>query len=297
MEERNLELDDGKIKLKKNRENFLSDETAEGDDIVIEVPDFEAFRGEDGRVGLSDEELAAKAKEREERAEERRGRAERLLEEADGLFASGDLDGAGEKYLDSAAEYAADWRPWFGVVRVQTKDLTDFKDIYDCQKAYDRAFRRMSGEDRAALAEKYVPSMESLLTEKEAEAAELAAQDTAEREAARGGLREECRASSLRLGVLAGLFVLFAAAGGILSAFISTVRGMQILIPAVICGAAAVVFLFAAAWALRRFVSAKRAYKANLRAGTTECGRKAQELTEYAELVRSVIGDLQGRSE
>ena len=85
MEERNLELDDdGKIKLKKNREDFLSDAAEDaGDDIVIEVPDFEAFREEDNKVGLSAEELAEKAKEREALAEERKSTAEKLLEEAD----------------------------------------------------------------------------------------------------------------------------------------------------------------------------------------------------------------------
>ena len=131
MEERNLELDDdGKIKLRKNREDFLSQEKEEEDDsIVLEVPDFKDFESEDDRVGLSDEAYAAKAKEREEKAAERKSAAEKLLDEADALFEAGDLVGAGEKYLDSAAEYGADWRPWFGVVRVQTKDLTDCHEI------------------------------------------------------------------------------------------------------------------------------------------------------------------------
>lgn len=65
----------------------------------------------------------------------------------------------GEKYLDSAALYGANWRPWFGVVRVQTKDFTDFAGIYDCENAYERAFKRMPKAEREALAEKYVPSL------------------------------------------------------------------------------------------------------------------------------------------
>ena len=80
MEERNMELDDdGKIKLKKTGEDLLADPAPEdaGDDIVIEVPDFENFRQEDGRVGLSDEELAAKAREKEERAAQKKTRSDK----------------------------------------------------------------------------------------------------------------------------------------------------------------------------------------------------------------------------
>ena len=280
MEERNLELDDdGKIKLKKNREDFLSETPSdEGDDIVIEVPDFESFREEDGRVGLSDEELAAKAKEREERAATKKETAEKLLEEADALFEAGDFVGAGEKYLDSAAEYAADWRPWFGVVKVQTKDFTDFHDVYDCQKAYERAFRRMSEQDRASLSEKYLPSMEGMIAKNAEEADRLMREDEAERAAAREGLRAESKSRTVRMIVFVG----------VLAAFISSVKGMQILIPAIVCIAAAVVLLFFAAWAVKRCIFARLALSANLRAGTTAAGKKAAELTEYGELMQSI---------
>ncbi len=294
MEERNMELDDdGKIKLKKTGEDLLADPAPEdaGDDIVIEVPDFENFRQEDGRVGLSDEELAAKAREKEERAAQKKTRAENLLDEAESLFAAGDLVGAGEKYLDSAAEYAADWRPWFGVVRVQTKDFTDFHDIYDCQKAYDRAFRRMSGEERAALAERYVPSMESMLAANAEEVERLTAEDEAEREASRGARQAEYAGATRRFILFALLFAVFAVAGGVLAAFISRVRGMQILIFAIICIAAAVVFLFVAAWSAKKFFAAKSAYGATLRPGTTPSGKKAAKLTDYGELIRSIVSD------
>lgn len=293
MEERNLELDDdGKIKLKKNREDFLSDAAEDaGDDIVIEVPDFEAFREEDNKVGLSAEELAEKAKEREALAEERKSTAEKLLEEADKLFDAGDLDGAGEKYLDSAAEYAADWRPWFGVVRVETKDLTDFKNIYDCQKAYERALRRMSGQERKSIAERYVPSMERIVSESAAQAEALEKQDDAERAAARGAVRSEYKARTRNFVIFGALFALFAIAGGVLASFISSVRGMQILIPAVICIAAAVVLLFCTAWSLRKFIYAGSAQAANGRAGTTQAGKESAKLREYAELVQSIIDD------
>lgn len=293
MEERNLELDDdGKIKLKKNREDFLSDAAEDaGDDIVIEVPDFEAFREEDNKVGLSAEELAEKAKEREALAEERKSTAEKLLEEADKLFDAGDLDGAGEKYLDSAAEYAADWRPWFGVVRVETKNLTDFKNIYDCQKAYERALRRMSGQERKSIAERYVPSMERIVSESAAQAEALEKQDDAERAAARGAVRAECKARTRNFVIFSALFALFAIAGGVLASFISSVRGMQILIPAVICIAAAVVLLFCTAWSLRKFIYAGSAQAANGRAGTTQADRESVKLREYAELVQSIIDD------
>lgn len=296
MEERNLELDDdGKIKLKKNGEDFLSDAAVpeDADDIVIEVPDFEGFREENGRVGLSDEELAAKAQEREERTAARKGTAEKLLEEADSLFEAGDLIGAGEKYLDSAAEYAADWRPWFGVVRVQTKDFTDFSEIYDCQNAYDRALRRMSGQERKSIAERYVPSMERIVSESAAQAEALEKQDDAERAAARGAVRAEYKARTRNFVIFVALFALFAIAGGVLASFISSVRGMQILIPAVICIAAAVVLLFCTAWSLRKFIYAGSAQATNGRAGTTQAGRECAKLREYAELVQSVIDDFQ----
>lgn len=297
MEERNLELDDdGKIRLKKNREDFITAEEKDGEDgaIVIEVPDFKDFRAEENRVGLSDEELAAKAKEREEKTAERKSGAEKLLEEADALFEAGDLDGAGEKYLDSASEYGADWRPWFGVVRVQTKDFTDFSEIYDCEKAYDRAFRRMSKEERAALAEKYVPSMERIVQETAQESEKLFEKDKAEREASRGGLEKEYKTRLKTAIVFAALFVIFAVACGVLASFISAVPGMQILVPSIVCGVAALILLFIAAAALKKFVSSYRALSANAREGTTEAGKKASELSSYAELVRSVIDDFNG---
>lgn len=293
MEERNLELDDdGRIKLKKTGEALASAEEAEGDELLIEVPDLEEFRGEDGKVGLSDEELAAKAKEREERAAAKKARAAALLAEADGLFDAGDLLGAGEKYLDSAAEDPSLWRAWFGVVRVQTEDLTDFHAVYDCQKAYERAFRRMSGEERAALAERYVPSLEGMIAENEKEIEKLTAEDEASRAASRGEKQAAYKKGGVRFALFAALFVLFAAAGGALSAFIRSVPGNQILIPAVLCIAAAVVLLFVTAWAAKGFFAAKSAYGAALRPGSSAAGKKAAELREYDELIASVIDDL-----
>ena len=83
----------------------------------------------------------------------------------------------------------------------------------------------------------------------------------------------------------------FAVAGGVLAAFISRVRGMQILIFAIICIAAAVVFLFVAAWSAKKFFAAKSAYGATLRPGTTPSGKKAAKLTDYGELIRSIVSD------
>ena len=40
-----------------------------------------------------------------------------------------------------------------------------FSGIYDCEQAYDKAFRRMEAEDRAQLAEKYVPKLEAKAAE------------------------------------------------------------------------------------------------------------------------------------
>ena len=74
MEERNLELDDdGKIKLRKNREDFLTGETSEDtEDIVIDIPDFKGFGEENEGGALTDEELARRASEREQEMQGRR---------------------------------------------------------------------------------------------------------------------------------------------------------------------------------------------------------------------------------
>ena len=296
MEERNLELDDdGKIKLKKNGEDFLSDAAVpeDADDIVIEVPDFEGFREENGRVGLSDEELAAKAQEREERTAARKGTAEKLLEEADSLFEAGDLIGAGEKYLDSAAEYAADWRPWFGVVRVQTKDFTDFSEIYDCQNAYDRALRRMGEKERASLAEKYVPSMERIVSQSEEKADALEQEDAAIREAKLPAARTEFKALGVRLIVFAALFAVFTVVCAVTATLIGRVRSALILIPPIACGVIAVACLFIAAVYLKKFLAARSAYRAAQLPLTSPAGRECAKLREYAELVQSVIDDFQ----
>ena len=285
MEERNLEFDDdGKIKLRKGGALPVGEEGEDGE-IVIDIPD----------LGEEEEDPAAAEERRkaalEQSRKERRTRAEQAFDEAEELFAAGDYDGAGEKYLDSASLNGADWRPWFGVVRVQTRDLTDFSGIYDCEQAYDKAFRRMSAEDRAALAEKYLPSMEGEIARAEKEAAEFAEKDKAEREAVRPGLEKEAHDRTVLAIVFVALFAAFAVAGGVLASFISAVRGMGILIPAIVCIAAAVVLLFFAAWAVKKFISARLALAKNARAGTTRSGKKAAELSEYAELVRSVADD------
>ena len=129
MEERNLELDDdGKIRLKKSGAS-PDDEGADEDEIVIRVPDFPGLEEEE-KENTSEEELLRRSSEREKQNAERKEKAEKLYLEAEDLYQKGELDAAGEKYLDSAAMYGADWRPWFGVVRVQTRDFTDFSGAF-----------------------------------------------------------------------------------------------------------------------------------------------------------------------
>lgn len=292
MEERNLELDDdGKIKLKKAK-TLESDGSGDAEDIVIEVPGFEGFAQDDDGTLRSDNELARRSLAQEQERQGRRERAEKTFEEAERLFAEGDLDGAGEKYLDSASLYGADWRPWFGVVRVQTKDLTDFSGIYECEQAYDKAFRRMNAEERAGLAEKYVPSLEKQAAECAQESARLREQDAAEREAARPQVSEQYKKALRRMIVTAVLFAVFAAAAIALAPFVRSVPDASILIPCVICAAAAVVLFVTAAVCLRFFISAKLARSRNLREGTTAAGMRARVCEETEELIRSVLEDL-----
>ena len=105
MEERNMQLDDdGKIKMRKNREDFLDHPEKEDDEeIVIDVPDFAGFREEDDNVGLSGDELSAKNQLYEQYVAEKKAQAEKIFEQAEALFAAGELESAGEKYLDSVA--------------------------------------------------------------------------------------------------------------------------------------------------------------------------------------------------
>ncbi len=292
MEERNLELDDdGKIKLKKA--GFAAEEEETGEDLVIEVPDFDKFAQDDGRVGLSDEALAAKAEAREALAARKRAQAEALLREGDELFAAGDLTGAGEKYLDSGAAYAADWRPWLGVVRVQTRDFTDFSEIYDCERAYERALRLMPKEERAALAQKYAPLLEGQAAAAEEEAAELTQKDISAREEARPALEREHKSALICMIVFLALFAASAVAGGVLACFISAVRGAGVLIAAIVLAAAAFVLLFMSAWAVKCFISARLSLIRNRRGGTSEFGKRAAQRLEESEIIRSVIEDLQ----
>ena len=110
MEERNLEFDDdGKIKVRKAG-GLEESQASEDGPIVIEGPDLGGQAG--GASGIAtEEELARRSLEQEKRREKRREEAEALYREGEALFAAGDLDGAGEKFLDSAALYGADWRP------------------------------------------------------------------------------------------------------------------------------------------------------------------------------------------
>lgn len=111
------------------------------DGIVLDVPDLKGFEEEKEE---DDERLVQGSDAWEAELRRRKAESEKVFGEGEALFAAGDYDGAGEKYLDSAALYGANWRPWFGVVRVQTKDFTDFAGIYDCENAYERAFKRMA---------------------------------------------------------------------------------------------------------------------------------------------------------
>lgn len=292
MEERNLELDDdGKIRLKKTKAVLGAGNSQDESDIVIEIPDFDGFDGEkDGTE--ADNALARRSLEREKERGSRKERAQKMYEEAEKLFAEGDLDGAGEKYLDSAALYGADWHSWFGVVKVQTKDFTDFSGIYDCEQAYEKAFRRMEAQDRAELAAKYVPRLEEKAAECAAESARLREADESQREKARPQIMEAFRKARLRFVLFAVLFAVFAAAALALAPFVRSVPDASILIPCIVCAAAAVVLLIAAAAFLRSFVYANVGRARNLRTGTTAAGAQARVQAETEELIRSIIDDL-----
>lgn len=292
MEERNLELDDdGKIRLKKTKAVLGAGNSQDESDIVIEIPDFDGFDGEkDGTE--ADNALARRSLEREKERGSRKERAQKMYEEAEKLFAEGDLDGAGEKYLDSAALYGADWHSWFGVVKVQTKDFTDFSGIYDCEQAYEKAFRRMEAQDRAELAAKYVPRLEEKAAECAAESARLREADESQREKARPQVMEAFRKARFRFVLFAVLFAVFAAAALALAPFVRSVPDASILIPCIVCAAAAVVLLIAAAAFLRSFVYANVGRARNLRTGTTAAGAQARVQAETEELIRSIIDDL-----
>ena len=294
MEERNLELDDdGKIKLRKNREDFLTgEEEGDSEDIVIDIPDFKGFGEENEGGALTDEELARRASEREQEMQGRRERAERMYEEAEALFSAGDLPGAGEKFLDSAKLYGGDWRPWFGVVRVQTKDLTEFDEIYDCEQAYDKALRRMGEADRKAVAEKYVPALQSRADECAEKQKTFTEQDVAQREAERPVLAR-CYKIVLRVFIVSlVLFALFTVAGCALAPFVNSVPGMQILIPCIISVVLALVWLAVLAVFTNRLVKLRYLRAKNARAGTTAAGEQARIYAEEEELILSIIEDL-----
>ena len=291
MEERDLELDDdGKIKLKKTAEGeALAEETDSGDEIVLNVPDFSGFSEEEPSAEVQAEQTL---RAREEERDKRRERAEALLAEAEALLAKGEYDAAGEKFLDSAALYGADWRPWFGVVRVQTKELTDFSEIYDCEQAYDKALRRMSREDRAALAAKYAPGIDAQADALREESERAAREDARLREERLPAAKREFAASVKRfIGAGASLLLCLAIAV-VLWCSITAVAGSGILIGAIACTVLAAVFLVFTALATKRFVLARTALSACTVPGKTEEGRHAAALAEEEALLRSVAEDL-----
>lgn len=292
MEERNLDLDDnGKIRLRKNA-GVLPAEEGSPDEIIVDIPDFPSLEGEEPEEAafVAPAPADAEAGYAAER-EDRRARARRLYEEAEELYASGDLDAAGEKYLDSGALYGADWRPWFGVVRVQTRDFTDFSAIYDCQQAYDKALRRMKPEERAAIAACYVPRLEQTADECAVRQEQLSAEDERIRAEARPAVRREYRVALRLFAAVLLLFAAFAVAGGVLAGLINLVPGLQILIPAVVCLAVALVLLVVLAVCTNRFVRARIAKSRNARAGSTPQGEEARICAEAEEIVRSIIED------
>lgn len=292
MEERNLELDDdGKIKLRKRSEGDVAEALPEeeGDGIVLDVPDFKEFEEEkdDG-----DDRLVQGSEAWEEELRRRKAESEKVYEAGEALFATGDYDGAGEKFLDSAALYGANWRPWFGVVRVQTKDFTDFTGIYDCENAYERAFKRMPKAERAKLAEKYVPSLSVRADECAQEREKYTAEDVKEREESREGIERAYVGARKALIIAAVIFAAFLVAGCALAPFVNTVPDVRYLVPCIVCFALAVAAAAHLAVRLRRFIPARSALTRNRRAGTTAAGEQARIYAEEEELIRSIIEDL-----
>ena len=240
MEERTLELDDdGKIRLRRTGEEAGE---VSADDIVIDIPDYKGFE---------EEEAGARFLARE--GERRRAGAQAMLAEADELFAAGDLPGAGEKYLDCAALDRADWRPWFGVVRVHTKDLTDFSGFGECSRAFEKAVRRMGEAGRKEVAARYGEQLSLRAEECGMRARAQAAADEEKRAAERPQVMRAYGRALRSFAVVAALFLAFAVASAVLFPLIDAVPGYQVLIAAVVCGAAALVLLVAAAALGRRF--------------------------------------------
>lgn len=291
MEERNLELDDdGKIKLRKRNEGDVAVDLPEEDDdgIVLDVPDLKGFEEEKEE---DDERLVQGSDAWEAELRRRKAESEKVFGEGEALFAAGDYDGAGEKYLDSAALYGANWRPWFGVVRVQTKDFTDFAGIYDCENAYDRAFKRMPKAEREALAEKYVPSLTVRAEECGRAREKFTAEDVQQREGARESIERAYVGARKVLIIAVAVFAVFLAAGCILAPFVNAVPDVRFLVPCIVCFALAVASAAYLAVVLRRFVSARKSLTRNRRAGTTAAGEQARIYAEEEELIRSIIED------
>ena len=286
MGERDLEFDDdGKIRIRRAGEPAGE---GEEDEIVIEVPDL----GPAEEEKHEDEIFADRRAERERALAERRERALALYEEGEELFARGELEAAGEKFLDSGELYGTDWRPWFGVVRVQTKDLTDFSEISDCEQAYDKAMRRMSREDLSALSARYGPALTARADALAAEHARRTAEDEREREQARPAVLREVRLSSTVFGLMCAFFGVFLIASVTLWSLINAVQGVEILVPAIVCSAVGIVFFVLAAVFCKRLVLARAARARNARAGTTDAGEQARILAETEEIIRAILEDL-----
>lgn len=291
MEERNMQLDDdGKIKIRKSGE-VLPETESTGDEIVLDVPDFEEFKEEDTSVGLSGDELAEKNELYEKYQAEKKVEADKIFEQAEQLFAQGDLEGAGEKYLDSVAMHGGNWRAWFGIVRVQTKDLTEFEGIYDCQNAYNRAIKKAGVEGKAELKEKYGASLEKKIFENDERATQLEKVDTEYRASKKDGLVERLKNTKrpLAISLLACIVVLIA--GIVLTSLINTVSGIQILVPAIIVDVLAGILAVVTLVFLRNFNLARMAYNKNESNLSTAEGREANELRAENELLQSILDD------
>lgn len=296
MEERDLEMDDdGKIKIRKrNERNVLEGSSGETEDgsIIIDIPDFGAADEEDGE-NIAAEKAAEEAQRAawEEQLRARKNKSLQIVEEAEKLYRAGEFDAAGEKFLDGATTYNGNWRAWFGVVRVHTKDLTDFSDVYECEQAYDKAFRYMPKTERAELSGKYVPALAARAEICAKERERFTAADVEEREGAREGIRRECSSAQKLFFAALALLAAFLVAGCVLAPLVNTVPDERFLIPCIVCFALAVAALGFFAVFARRFVRAKGALRKNLRAGTTEAGARAREFAEEEELIRSIIED------
>ena len=297
MEERIIDDEYGRgVKLRKTKDGYVdvTDELAEEteemeevvDEIAFEFPVTDLDEDDEDLVGLSPEEAAALRQKKAEEAAKRLAEYQRVCAEGEELLDTGSYKSAELKFekallLDDIATQAS-----VGYWRAKTEDFANPDVLMDeyVEAGVENLEYDLGYQAVEIIAEKYQNVFRTRLDELTAEEEPLQVEIEEKQIRRRAILRDRLKVSGLLFGVIAFITLGLAALALVFGSQILSTKENVHLIPTIICGAAAFVFLIISVFTTNRFLNDLRMRAANERLSSTEDGERLIEIRAYKEL-------------